>query len=150
MLAGLIGGGAAHAQFGFGLPQNDFTWTWGDMERRTARLADISAQGHDGKFQCTLEAMLRPGSRFSATDVRQLETELQTTLEFVRTSAQMMNALDAQRELEWAVLSCKEREAAPVSAEERRERETKARERMQREIERRRERQQRDEGDDER
>lgn len=131
--------GTAAAQFGYyGLPQNDFTWTWGDAERRSGVREDISAQGSEGKFRCELSAALRLGSRYSSTEVRQLEQDLRVSLDFVRAASQLMNVLDAQRELDWGVLACTTPQPQEVTEEQRAERESKARERMQREVERRR------------
>ena len=136
----LLSYGAANAQFGFyQLPQDDFTWHWGDIERGSG-FEDFSTDGTDGRFRCNLTGRLRPGSRLSRVEVRQMETDIGTSLEFVRAAANAMYALDQQRELDWATLSCKTLEPAEVSAEERAERETKARERALRELERRRER----------
>ena len=136
---------AAEAQFGFyTLPKDDFTWTWGDLERRSAGRPDIEARGSEVGFRCQLTAALRPGSRLTTNDVREIENDVQASLQFIRDSTQLLNALDAQRELDWGVLECDMPEAAEVSEEERAEREAKARERMQREVDRRRARQQRD------
>ncbi len=143
LLCGVIGA-SAHAQFGFyTLPQNDFTWTWGDFERRSNR-EDLRVSGSEAQFRCELTAQLRPSSQLSTIEMRQLATELQTSLQFVRSSVELMNALDYQRELEWGMLACKEPPPETVTEEQRIERESKARERMQREVERRRARQQRD------
>jgi hypothetical protein len=138
--------GTANAQFGFAqLPQDDFTWHWGDFERSSG-FEDFASSGNDGRFRCELTGKLRPGSRMSRTDVREMETELRSSLEFVRSVANAMYILDQQRELDWATLVCKTPEPTEVSAEEKLERETKARERALRDLERRRARREREEG----
>jgi hypothetical protein len=134
--------GVAAAQFGFvNLPQNDFTWTWGDPEDRFRGREDIAVSGFDAQFRCDLTAGLRPGSRLTTVEVREIENQLQGSIQFVRDAVELLNALDLERHLEWAQLVCKTAPPEEVSAEERLERETKARERMQREVERRRARQ---------
>lgn len=136
---------SAEAQFGFyTLPQNDFTWTWGDIERRQdGRFIDIKASGSEPPFRCEVTAALRPGNRLSPNEVRELANRLQGSIQFVRDTVYLLNDLDAARALDWAQLSCMKHEGREVTEEQRAERESKARERMQREVERRRERQQR-------
>jgi hypothetical protein len=131
---------AAEGQFGlYTLPNNDFTWHWGDMREGARRsFEDLSASGSEAGFRCDLTAKLSPGSRMSPVDVRTLENELSTRLDFIYAVSEAMNYLDQTRELDWATLDCKKPEAAPVSEEERAERESRAREKMQRELERRR------------
>lgn len=137
---------AAEAQFGFyTLPQNDFTWTWGNLRPEDIRgRADIEASGGESRFRCELTAALRPSSRLSPHEIRQIANEVQGSIAFIRDSVNLLNNLDAQRELDWGRLACVLPEPEEVSEEERAEREAKARERMQREVERRRARQQRD------
>ena len=136
----------ATAQFGYTLPPDDFTWHWGDIER-AAGMEDFSIDGHDGRFNCTLTGRLRPGSRLSRMDMRQMESELQASIEFVRAAANAMYTLEQQRELDWATLACATPTRAEATAEERLERENQAREKMLREVERRRARQQREQAD---
>ena len=135
---------AVHAQFGWMLPSNNFTWTWGtaDAEERSRGNPDFNVNGHDQGFECDLTAKLHPSSTMSISDVRDAEMQLRQAFEFVRTAAEYMQYLDQQRDIDWAILDCKQPEPEQVSDEEKLEREAKARERMQREVERRRARQQ--------
>jgi hypothetical protein len=79
----------------------------------------------------------------SPTEIRAIESELQTRLDFIYAVSQYMNSLEYQRALDWATLDCKKYEPEPASPEERANRENEAREKMLRELERRRARQQR-------
>jgi hypothetical protein len=87
------------------LPKDDFTWNWGNIERSRG-LADISADGGEEGFQCKLEGKLSPATRMSQSDIRQLEQNLRASLFFIEASANAMNTLDFQRELDWATLDC--------------------------------------------
>lgn len=132
----------ARAQFGYNLPQNDFVWRWGD-EKRQRGIGDLSVSGSEAGFNCDLVADLGPGSRYTVNEVRQLENELRTRLDFIYAATTLMNQLDLQNDLDWAVLTCMKPQAAPLTPEQKAENEARAREKMQREIERRRARQQR-------
>lgn len=96
--------GAAHAQFGAfsNLPEDDFTWRWG----RQRGSDDFSIRGIDLGFTCTLTGALRPGSRLSRMEIRQIETSLRSSMAFIESATSMMNGLDRQRDLDWAVLDC--------------------------------------------
>jgi hypothetical protein len=142
--AALLTAGSAAAQiFNQGiyqLPADDFTFTWGDIRRRT-EVIDLRTGGVEEDFRCDLLMELRPGSRLGDYEMRQLEGQLSTQLDFIYQSAIMMNQLEDNRELLWATLTCKkgggERDPDEVA---RAERETKARERALRAQQRRRER----------
>ena len=140
----LVGGGysgAVPAQFGMNLPRNDFTWTWGDsIENIETRLSDLSANGSEGGFNCDLTAKLRPGSRYTPSDVRQVENDLRVSLYFIQETANMMNLLDQRREIDWAVLDCKRPQQADPDSEKVQERLERQRQRMIEEQRRRRER----------
>ncbi len=119
----------ASAQFSTGfpgqtnLPQNDFTWTWGDQRSAGRRIDDFSIFGYEGVFRCELTGKLRLGSRLSRMDVRELESDLRASSYFVRAAANAMNDLDARRELEWATLECEKPQAAEEDQEDQEERE---------------------------
>ena len=118
----------ASAQFSTGfpgqtnLPQNDFTWTWGNQGSARRRIEDFSIFGYEGTFRCELTGKLRLGSRLSRMDVRELESDLRASSYFVSAAANAMNDLDARRELEWATLECEKPQAAEEDQEERDER----------------------------
>jgi hypothetical protein len=130
----------AEAQFGFpvNLPQNDFRWVWGRNEVVAARGGDLDVRGGEGGFRCELSARLSPASRLSRMDMRNLERELQTTLFFIQSAANTMNALDQRHEIDWAVLECSKSQPAERDAEESQERVDKALERAKRKRDRRR------------
>jgi len=102
----------ASAQFntGFGgqmrLPQDDFTWTWGNGSPARRGMDDFSMFGSEQGFRCDLTGKLRVGSRFSRTDVRELEGKLRASTNFVQAAANAMNDLSAQGALDWAALKC--------------------------------------------
>jgi hypothetical protein len=137
-------GAAAHAQFGIvTLPQNDFTWRWGDVEESVARrFEDFSVNGGESFFRCELTGKLSPGSRMTVNEVRQMENDLQVSMFFIQSAANTMNALDFRRDLDWAELACvkPERNDDPEASAERVER---AREKAVQEMLERRERRER-------
>ncbi len=135
----------AVAQLGlYQLPRADFVWHWGEvnLERRFGN-ADIEISGSEASFNCDLTARMRPSSSLSVPEIRELEMELRTRLDFIYAVSETMNNLEYARALDWATLDCKKFEAAPSDPETRAERESEAREKMLRELERRRARQQR-------
>jgi hypothetical protein len=152
-LAALAGGGLlaalaalpAAAQFGYSLPKDDFTWNWGrGGEGVSQNFEDFNVYGTEAGFRCQLTGRVGPAGRMSASDIRALEEELRSRLDFIYAAATYMNELEAQRLIDWARLACEKPEATPSTEEEKAERESRAREKMQREIERRRARQDRD------
>jgi hypothetical protein len=137
----------AAAQFGlYQLPKNDFIWRWGQSreEGRQTGFPDLDLQGTESGFLCHLTARIRASSAMSTTEIRQLETDLRTRLDFIYAVSQEMNYLDQMRNLDWATLDCKHPEPTPLSEEKKVERESAAREKMLRELERRRAKQQHD------
>jgi hypothetical protein len=129
--------------FPYQLPNNNFVWRWGSENQRTnRRFEDLQASGGEAGFRCDLDAALRPGSQYTAMDVRQMASQLNVAIDFIYQATMLMNDLDARRELDWATLTCKRPEPTPSSEEEKAEHEQRAREKMQKEIERRRARQQ--------
>lgn len=128
---------SASAQL-MGLPRGDFTWHWGDPEGAASGVRDFHARGAEGGFNCTLDGALRLGSRYSPTDIRQLESELSISLYFIQAATNAMNRLDFERQLEWAVLECIQPKAREPDAEAQQERLDKLRERaLKRQAERR-------------
>ena len=108
------------AQFGIGfpgqmnLPQNDFTWTWGNRNTTRTGIDDFSVFGTEQGFRCDLSGKFRAGSRLSRMDVREIERDIRASNYFVQAVTNAMNDLDARRELDWATLKCEK----PKSAEE--------------------------------
>ena len=152
VIAGLVATlalGPAAAQFGlYQLPKNNFIWRWGESREdgKQTGFPDLDMQGTESGFQCHLTARFRASSALSPTDMRQVESELRTRLDFVYAVSQEMNYLDQMRTLDWATLDCKRPEAVPLSEEKKAERESAAREKMLKELERRRAKQQHDAG----
>jgi hypothetical protein len=130
LVGAALGNGAQAQLFGIvNLPSNDFTWTWGDLERSERRgFEDFSARGNEGGFSCELTGKLRPGSRMSTGETRQLQEDLRTSLFFVQNSTNTMNYLDQSLELDWAILACAKSQGAEEDAEKTAERVEKARE----------------------
>ena len=91
------------------LPQDDFTWTWGNQRAAGRGFADISVFGTEAGFSCDLKGKLRLGGRVSKMDIREIETKLRSESYFIRGASNAMNELDGQRELEWATLVCEKR-----------------------------------------
>jgi hypothetical protein len=132
---------AANAQFGYQLPKDDFVWNWGrNAEGANTRFEDFSVSGGEAGFRCELTGKTGFSGRMSPSDIRALEEELRTRLDFIYAAANYMNELERQNLIDWARLSCEKYEAAPSTEEEKAERESRAKQKMQREIERRRER----------
>lgn len=135
------------AQFGgfYQLPQDDFIWRWGNTRDGQQRgFADIDVRGGEAGFRCELTARTRASSALSTPEIRELENQLRTRLDFVYATSETMNYLERYGSLDWAILDCKKASADPPDEEVRAEREARAREKMQREIERRRARQRSD------
>ncbi len=144
VIAGLVAAlalGPAAAQFGlYQLPKNNFIWRWGDSREdgKQTGFPDLDLQGTESGFLCHLTARFRASVSMSTVEMRQLESDLRTRLDFVYAVAQEMNYLDQMRNLDWATLDCKHPEPTPLSEEKKAERESAAREKMLRELERRR------------
>lgn len=138
---------SAAAQFGlYQLPNNNFIWRWGDAREGRARGApDIEITGTESAFNCELTAALRPSTNMSMSEIRDLEMNLRTRLDFIYAATTTMNYLDQNLNLDWATLDCKKPEPGPRDEAASKAREDAAREKMLRELERRRARQQRDE-----
>jgi len=98
------------AQFGYpgqmNLPQNDFTWTWGDQRSAERDREDFSIFGNEAGFRCDLTGKFRPSGRVSRLDIRELESSLRNNMRFIQGAANTMNQLDAQGQIDWAVLKC--------------------------------------------
>ena len=131
----------AAAQFGlYQLPTNNFIWRWGDSREdgKQTGFPDLDMQGSESNFLCHLTARFRASSTLSPTDMRQIESDLRTRLDFIYSVSQQMNYLDQMRSIDWAILDCKHPEPTQLSEEKKAERETAARAKMLRELERRR------------
>jgi hypothetical protein len=100
--------------------------------------------GSEAGFNCDLKARMRPTSSLDPQQIRELEMELRTRLDFIYAVSETLNSLEYARALDWATLDCKKFVPEPSDPETRAERESEARDKMLRELERRRARQQRD------
>lgn len=120
------------------LPNNDFTWVWGDLERTSSRKTqDLLVRSADSGFQCTLKTRFALGSRLSRAQEREIEQDLRTTPYFIQDTAYVMNSLDRERQLDWATLECVKPQSN-LSEAEQQERLDKLRERAMEKGERRR------------
>jgi hypothetical protein len=143
----------ARAQFGVQLPQNDFTWNWGDQKEISSskRFPDFTLKGGEAGFNCDLNGKMRLGSNYSLGDIRQIEDQITMSLYFIEASASIMNALDQQRDLEWATLACtkpKKSEAETAKeAEKQQESLQKLHDKAVRKLIKRREKRERDEAE---
>jgi hypothetical protein len=134
------------AQLGFySLPKDNFIWRWGNTrEGEQHGFADLDVNGSEAGFNCALTARTRTSSALSPSDLRQLESDLRSRLDFVYGASEAMNYLERLGSLDWGILDCRKPEAGPVDEAERAQREARAKEKMLREIERRRARQRAD------
>src|SRR5688500_5335978 len=68
----------------YSLPQSDFVWNWGsnDPERRRGP-ADMEVSGAEAQFRCELSAKMRVSSTMTETDLRDIERDLTTRLDFI-------------------------------------------------------------------
>ena len=129
----------------YNLPKDDFRWNWGTANRDQQRgMADIEVRGSESFFTCDFTARMRPSSAMSTTEIRELENQLRSRIDFIYAVSETMYSMDLNRSVDWATLDCKRYEPEPPSPEEKAERESEAREKMLRELEKRRARQQRD------
>jgi len=145
-LLSTLGFAAAYAQFGQGfpgfvnLPDQDFTWNWGrTVDTVVSRAEDFSIRGSQAQFRCELSGRFSAGSHYTSTDARELANRLQSSLFFIEDAAYTMDALDRQRELDWATLSCEEPKR-DESEQASQEREDRAREKALKDLQKRRER----------
>jgi hypothetical protein len=154
LLLSLLCQDAVNAQFSglVNLPQNDFTWQWGDWDesRRRGGSEDFSMTGAEGGFRCELTGRLSPSSRMTELGIRELENELQGSLYFIQAAAYAMNELDRARNIDWAELNCVKPQPTERDAEETQERVDRAREKaVQEMLERREQREHRESRDNE-
>lgn len=135
---------AASAQLGtYQLPNSNFIWRWGDENGRAIhRAEDLEVSGGEAGFRCDLTAAISPASHLDPSEVRRIATQLATAIDFIYKSTMLMNDMHAQRQIDWATLSCARPEATPSTEAEKAEHEAKAREKMQKEIDKRRAKQQ--------
>jgi hypothetical protein len=134
----------ADAQLGlYTLPKTDFIWNWGQAmgEAQRRGVPDIEISGGEGFFRCDLTARMRLSSTLSTTELREIEMQLRTRMDFIYAVSEYMNELERNIVLDWATLDCKKQEGDNADASTRAERESEARDKMLRELERRRERQ---------
>src|SRR5690606_15598098 len=83
---------------------------------------DFSASGREAGFNCELTGALRPSAQIDQLAIRRLESELGISLYFIQAATRVMNELDFQNDLDWAVLDCKMPEAREPDPEAQRER----------------------------
>lgn len=89
------------------LPEDDFTWVWGDRRRAAERIApDVTVSGRAAEFQCVLTARVLVSSHVSEVEARRIETEVADSARFIRAAADAMNFLDQSRDLDWGRLDC--------------------------------------------
>jgi hypothetical protein len=139
----------AGAQFGLPtvvqLPTEDFIYSWGgnvsvdDRER-----PDFTINGAELPFECKLTGSFRPSSRMNDfSNMREFERVLLQSIYFIQDATQILNDLDRDNQLDWAILDCVIPEASDTEDREQ-ERVDKALERAERQRERRREREERE------
>lgn len=148
LLASLIIPDTAAAQFGgfVNLPRNDFTWVWGDQDdAERGRGRDINVRSTDRGFDCMLTAALRPSNQMTSMDIRQLENNLRTAMDFIYYSANTMYSLERSFDLDWGKLDCARMQPSEADEEKQQERVDRALERARREQAERRERRERQE-----
>ena len=147
LLAATVVPGTATAQFGgfVNLPSNDFTWVWGDQEdAERGRGRDINVRSVDRGFDCTLTAALRPSNQMTSMDIRQLESNLRTSMDFIYYSANTMYSLERGFDLDWGKLDCARMQPGEADEDKQQERVNRALERARREQAERRERRERE------
>ena len=147
-IAAMVVPATASAQFGgfVNLPRNDFTWVWGDQnDAERGRGRDINVRGIDRGFDCMLTAALRPGNRMTPMDIRQLETNLRTSMDFIYYTANTMYSMERSFDLDWGKLDCARMQPSEADEDKQQERVNRALERARREQAERRERRERQE-----
>lgn len=140
----------ARAQFGnaipglYQLPNNDFTWLWGaDTEDDLRGPSDFRSRGRESGFECELTANLSPSNRLTQNEIRQIESQLSTSLAFIQEAAYLLADWDYNRQIFWGRLACVKLEPQR-DAEAEQEKIDRALERAIRDRERRRARQEDD------
>jgi hypothetical protein len=89
------------------LPETNFTWIWGNRSRAAQGLSsDFTTRGSDQWFNCELTGRMSALSGWSRTDVLDMEMAIRAQGSFIEGALRVMNELDYQRALDWAVLDC--------------------------------------------
>jgi len=89
------------------LPNSDFTWIWGaDNELELRGPSDFRSRGQESGFSCELTANLSPSNRLTQNEIRQIESQLGTSLAFIQESAYLMNDWEFGRQIIWGKLAC--------------------------------------------
>jgi hypothetical protein len=100
------------AQIGYpgmsGIPESDFTWTWGNGRDSGREREDFSLFGSDSGFRCDLRGRLRASGMgtMSRFDIRDLESRIRNEPRFISAASNRMAELEAQGALQWATLQC--------------------------------------------
>ena len=121
------------------LPSDDFVYTWGQNASADKRSRpDFTVHGVEQSFQCTLTGAFKPGSRMrDFYNLRDFEQSLNGSIYIVQDAVGVLNDLDLQNQVDWAILDCIIPQT-PDDDVKRQEKVDKAIERAERQRERRR------------
>ena len=79
------------------LPKDDFRWNWGTSLDQQRGFADIEISGSESFFRCDFSARMRPSSPMSSAEIRDLENQLRSRLDFIYAVSETMYYLDLNR-----------------------------------------------------
>jgi hypothetical protein len=89
------------------VPDEDFTWLWGNFDRAGAGFgAQVALSGRDQGFECVMAARLVGPDRLTDTERRQIERDVESGTSFIRSAVDTLNFLSQRRDLDWGRLAC--------------------------------------------
>jgi hypothetical protein len=95
------------------VPDNDFTWVWGNFDRALQGFSpNLSMEGTDRDFECRMTVRLAISHRLTDTERSQLERDVERSASFIRGASDALNFLHQRRDVDWARLDCARDEAA--------------------------------------
>jgi hypothetical protein len=89
------------------VPDEDFTWLWGNFDRAGAGFdAQVALSGSDQGFECVMAARLVSTDLLTDSERRQIERDVESGSSFIRSAVDALNFLSQRRDLDWGRLAC--------------------------------------------
>ncbi len=98
------------------VPDDDFTWVWGNVDRALQGFSpNLSMEGADSDFACRMTVRLAISHRLTDTERSQLERDVERSASFIRGASDAINFLHQRRDVDWARLDCARDEEAEAA-----------------------------------
>jgi hypothetical protein len=95
------------------IPDDDFTWVWGNFDRALQGFSpNLTMEGTDRDFACSMTVRLAVSHRLTDTERSQLERDVERSSSFIRGASDAINFLHQRRDVDWARLNCARDEEA--------------------------------------